>query len=91
MLVLNIFIFFLCILFYSDGTSWSNWTLCSSQENCHQKSLLECGKEKGFRCAPAIINDKEIYTYQTNIFQKCNKTCNAHVAQGWKITRVSKN
>ena len=91
MLVLNLSIFFLCLLFYSDGASWSNWTLCSSQENCHQKSLLECDKEKRFRCVPATINNEEIYTYQTNIFRKCNKTCNAHVKQGWELTRVSKN
>ena len=79
-------------MFYSNGTSWSNWTLCSSQENCHHKSLLECDKEKEFRCAPAIINNKKIYTYQTNISRNCNKTCDAHVTQAWERTtiRISK-
>ena len=91
MLVLNLSIIFLCNLFYSDGASWSNWTLCSSQENCHQKRLLECDKEKGFGCAPAIINNEKIYTYQTNIFRNCNKTCDAHVKQSWERTTVSKN
>ena len=90
MLVLNLCIFFLCILFYSNGISWSNWTLCSSQENCYQKSLLECHKEKGIQCVPAIINNEKIYTYKTNIFRYCNKTCDAHVTQ-WKKTAVSKN
>ena len=91
MLVLNLCIFFWCVLFYSDGTSWSNWTFCSSQENCYQKSLLECDKEKGIRCAPAIINNHKIDTFQTNIFRNCNKTCDAHVIQGWESTTVSKN
>ena len=81
MLVFNLSIFFFCIVFISDGISWSTWTLCSSQENCYQKSLLKCVKGKGIQCAPAQRND---YTYQKTISSDCNKTCDAHGTQVWK-------
>ena len=74
MLVFNLSIFFLCTVFISDGILWSTWTSCSLQENCHQKSLLECDKGKGIQCAPAQRNN---YIYQTTISSDCNKTCDA--------------
>ena len=74
-------------MFVSDGISWSTWTLCSSLENCHQKSLLECDKGKGIQCAPAQRNN---YIYQTTISSDCNKTCDAHGTQDWKKDYVVK-
>ena len=81
MLVFNLSIFFLCTVFISDGILWSTWTSCSLQENCHQKSLLECDKGKGIQCAPAQRNN---YIYQTTISSDCNKTCDAYGTQNWK-------
>ena len=84
MLVFNLSIFFLCIVFFSDGISWSTWTLCTSQENCYQKSLLECEKEKGIQCVPVVINRVKTFTYQTTRSSDCNKTCDPHSIQDWK-------
>ena len=45
--LIKILIFFPCIVVYSNGISWSNWSSCTESENCHQKSELECEKRKG--------------------------------------------
>ena len=55
MLLIKLSLFFSSMIFYSNGTSWSTWTLCSPQENCHQQTSLKCDKGKGIQCAPLVI------------------------------------
>ena len=87
MFAFKISIFFMCIVFYSNGISWSNWTSCNQSENCYQKSELECDKGKGIQCAP---KKKRGYIYQTNISSQCNEVCNGHSSENWTNLQVKK-
>ena len=87
MFVFKISIFFMCIVFYSNEISWSNWTSCTQSENCYQKSELECDKGKGIQCVPF---DRTNYLYQTNLSDECDEVCNGHSSENWTKTRVKK-
>ena len=87
MFVFKISLFFICIVFYSNGISWSSWTSCTQSENCYQTSELECDKGKGIQCAPF---DRTNYIYQTNVSEECNEVCDGHSSENWTNIQVKK-
>ena len=75
------FLVFTSFVFYSYGTSWSNWVCRYGQG--YEKSELKCSEKKGIDCS------REGQVYQIIVYNACITTfCDGHNEEDWTNIRV---
>ena len=76
------FLVFTSVVFYSYGTSWSNWAFRYQPNYCYDESELECNEGNGIDCV------KEGRVYRIIVYNNCNEFCDGHNKELWKKTIV---
>ena len=76
------FLVFTSFVFYSYGTSWSNWNCWSRYYYRYKESELECNEGKGIYCS------RKGGVYRIIVYGSCARFCDGHNEEDWKNTKV---
>ena len=78
------FLVFTSFVFYSYGTSLSNWAFWNGvgPGYCYDESKLECSEGKGIYCS------REGQVYQIIVYRDCTEICDGHDEEDWENTEV---